>query len=469
MSDIFISYASHDRAKAKILAETLQQRGWSVWWDRNIPPGRSFDQVIEEALAAAKCVIVLWSRASASSDWVKTEAAEGARRRILVPALIENVTIPLEFRRIQTANLSDWHGSSPHSDFDELLQAVATLLGSAVPKPTPGPTPAKFNWHYKHIKVAVLVAVVIVTLTTAAVLRFLIGRQTKQGLIQPVVQNAYMDYSLDLARWSIKGFRPASIDLLEQPLANNWIEPPSKGLKRLYGILTFGSKTKVGVILDVLDDTESQMVFAFDGETNFTDKPIYKTVKGSLPDPIEFQIAYPDGIRQKYAIRVYYPVSFAREIGAHRLHYYRASVRQGKIKLGDADYPLAVGDGNSDGQYSDLQTTELWIDISRERIGAAKPLRAASAFSVAGTYYIISDITPSGSRITVRQARFGEVVGQVVNAEMGTPLPGTKITLSPNDISAVAESNGRYHIRAPEGEYWQLAALAEGYVPNYRP
>ena len=81
MSDIFISYAREDRAKAKALAELFQQQDWSVWWDRSIPPGRSFDEVIEEALGAAKCVVVLWSKNSASSDWVKGEAAEGLRRK----------------------------------------------------------------------------------------------------------------------------------------------------------------------------------------------------------------------------------------------------------------------------------------------------------------------------------------------------------------------------------------------------
>jgi hypothetical protein len=58
MSDIFISYVSEDREKARELAEALSRRGWSVWWDRKIPLGKSFDEVIEKALAESKCVIV---------------------------------------------------------------------------------------------------------------------------------------------------------------------------------------------------------------------------------------------------------------------------------------------------------------------------------------------------------------------------------------------------------------------------
>ena len=85
MSDIFISYASEDRDRAKALAEALKAQGWSVWWDPDIPAGGTFDDVIEEALGKAKCTIVLWSRHSVGSRWVRTEAAEGAERGILVP------------------------------------------------------------------------------------------------------------------------------------------------------------------------------------------------------------------------------------------------------------------------------------------------------------------------------------------------------------------------------------------------
>jgi len=110
MSDIFLSYASADREQAKQCVCLLEQHGWSVWWDRSIPAGRTFDRVIEEELAQARCVIVLWSHASAGSDWVRTEAADGLLRKILVPAMIVKVEIPLEFRRVQAADLSDWKG-----------------------------------------------------------------------------------------------------------------------------------------------------------------------------------------------------------------------------------------------------------------------------------------------------------------------------------------------------------------------
>jgi hypothetical protein len=129
MNEIFISYKSSDKARVKILVEALERQGWSVWWDREIPPGKTFDQVIEEALNAAKCVIVVWSKESVVSDWVKTEASEGARRGVLVPVLIDDVKIPLEFRRIQAAWLVDWQGALSHPGFEQLTEAVAGILG----------------------------------------------------------------------------------------------------------------------------------------------------------------------------------------------------------------------------------------------------------------------------------------------------------------------------------------------------
>ncbi len=110
MADIFVSYDSRDRDRIKPLVEALQAKGWSVWWDRDITPGRRWAETIDKELSDARCVVVLWTAESIESEWVNTEAQEGLERNILVPALLDEVRIPLTFRRTQCADLQ---GSGP--------------------------------------------------------------------------------------------------------------------------------------------------------------------------------------------------------------------------------------------------------------------------------------------------------------------------------------------------------------------
>jgi hypothetical protein len=135
MSDIFVSYASKDREKVRPLIEALAARGWSVFWDRTIPPGTTWDEFIQAELDAARCVVVLWSETSAKSDFVKEEIEEAKSRKILVPAKIEEASIPLGYRRIQAANLSGWDGKSPNSEFDGFVKSIAKAIAKAVEDP----------------------------------------------------------------------------------------------------------------------------------------------------------------------------------------------------------------------------------------------------------------------------------------------------------------------------------------------
>jgi hypothetical protein len=129
MSDIFISYARKDQPKVKALADALTASGWSVWWDPKIQSGKEFDRVIENALANAKCVLVVWSKQSANSDWVRAEAANGLTRGILISVAIEEgITLPLRFSQVQTEDFSGWNGEISSQAFQKLTGDIASLV-----------------------------------------------------------------------------------------------------------------------------------------------------------------------------------------------------------------------------------------------------------------------------------------------------------------------------------------------------
>ncbi len=124
MTDIFISYSSDDRDRIQPLVRAFERSGYSVWWDHKIPIGRTFDEVIEEAIDAARCVVVVWTENSVQSRWVRTEASEGKRRDVLIPVMIDKVKVPLAFRLIETAQLADWDGESDHRELGVLMEAL---------------------------------------------------------------------------------------------------------------------------------------------------------------------------------------------------------------------------------------------------------------------------------------------------------------------------------------------------------
>jgi len=129
---VFIAYAHEDDKLAGLVAALLEGLGYTVWWDLEIPPGSRFDRVIQEAVAAASCIVVLWSKHSADSDWVLEEAEEGRARGILVPAVVDDVVIPLGFRRIQAAVLAGWDGRPDHPEAQRLARGVVRMAGPPI-------------------------------------------------------------------------------------------------------------------------------------------------------------------------------------------------------------------------------------------------------------------------------------------------------------------------------------------------
>jgi hypothetical protein len=134
MADIFLSYAKEDRDVARRLSRRLIEAGWTVWWDRRIPAGRTWRRMLESALREMRCMVVLWSSHSIESDWVKEEAEEARLRKKLVPVLIEVVIPPVGFRTIQAADLTDWDGVGESRGVRQLIADLELILGKSVPR-----------------------------------------------------------------------------------------------------------------------------------------------------------------------------------------------------------------------------------------------------------------------------------------------------------------------------------------------
>jgi len=177
MADVFISYVREDRDRAQKLAQALLDKQLSVWWDREIVAGKAFDEAIERELDSAKNVVVLWSRQSIASEWVKNEAAVAAERGVLVPVLIDRVKPPLEFRRKQTPDLVDWRGDPFDTEFLAVCRALWANVGRTPVSPrTPvtygnyGNSLARLIPRWIRTKAGVLSAVAVVAIVVAALM-----------------------------------------------------------------------------------------------------------------------------------------------------------------------------------------------------------------------------------------------------------------------------------------------------------
>lgn len=168
MADIFLSYSSEDFERVKALAASLETSGLTVWWDRNLPGGVRYSEVIEDEIAAAKKVLVVWTTNSVKSQWVADEADIGRNQNKLIPVMLDDVTQPLGFRQIQSIDFSHWSGQSTDTPFTQLLASIRDLAPPGTAPGTPEAVPL-----VKRPAFVATASVAIVILMALAALQFL--------------------------------------------------------------------------------------------------------------------------------------------------------------------------------------------------------------------------------------------------------------------------------------------------------
>lgn len=129
MVDVFISYSRDNKDRVATIAQAVKAAGYDVWWDAELPPHRSYGDVITEKIGMAKAAIVVWSQSSAQSEWVRAEADVARNQKKLVQTAIDDVMPPLPFNQIQYAELADWTGDPDDRNWRKVLMSLEDLCG----------------------------------------------------------------------------------------------------------------------------------------------------------------------------------------------------------------------------------------------------------------------------------------------------------------------------------------------------
>jgi hypothetical protein len=124
MASVFVSYAHEDVSQARAITQALEDASFDVWFDERLHSGCEFSREIEQALANASAIVVLWSKASVNSNWVRDEAAEGRDSGRLVPVLLDDVRPPIGFRQIHATNLANLSGREWARQIDGVIKAL---------------------------------------------------------------------------------------------------------------------------------------------------------------------------------------------------------------------------------------------------------------------------------------------------------------------------------------------------------
>lgn len=134
--DVFISYKREERVHSEHVKRSLIAAGYTAVTDLNIGKNEEFGDAIDTMIRTATLTLVLWTKASALSDWVRKEARlardleKAGKQNRYLGVMVEDVDLdlPPDLRGLQ---MIDIHKSGlDESGTNQLLSAAHDILGS---------------------------------------------------------------------------------------------------------------------------------------------------------------------------------------------------------------------------------------------------------------------------------------------------------------------------------------------------
>lgn len=136
----FLSYSHSDKDVASKIAERLRIGGIEVWFDRwEILAGDSLVQkIFAEGLSGADAFLILISKHSINSNWVRQELDVALIKRIegitrIIPLILENVQLPEHLRPLRWVDMS--------TNFEGAIREIQMAIFQVHEKPPVGQPP----------------------------------------------------------------------------------------------------------------------------------------------------------------------------------------------------------------------------------------------------------------------------------------------------------------------------------------
>ena len=108
MTDLYITYSTRERNWVRQLVNALESEGYSVWWEHVAVLGDVIRPDSLNALAAAECVVAVWSPLAVDDYWVLQDAKHAQQSNKLFSVCHKPAELPSAFYLSDVANLKHW-------------------------------------------------------------------------------------------------------------------------------------------------------------------------------------------------------------------------------------------------------------------------------------------------------------------------------------------------------------------------
>src|SRR6266404_1305167 len=137
LGEIFISHASQDKRFVRRLTKQLEEKDYSTWVDEHkLTPGHPLATKLSEAIGKAQVVIVVISKHSKQSNWLKYELNLATERMVknhcrVIPIVLGEGEVPPEIKGIVYADFR----TTFKQGWDNLLRALEEEVAKLAPRP----------------------------------------------------------------------------------------------------------------------------------------------------------------------------------------------------------------------------------------------------------------------------------------------------------------------------------------------